>query len=174
VIPARTKPGPGSRSRRRDDVPVIGWREWLAVPTLGVDPIKAKIDTGARTSSIHAFDVRTFMDRGAPHVAFVLCPVQRRRRPAIPCVSEILDEREVTSSTGHRQQRYVIRVEIALGGIIWPIELTLADRDSMGFRMLLGREATRGRFLIDPGRSFIAGRGYADLATILNGKGKRK
>jgi len=174
VVSARTKPTAGFRAVRRDDVPVIGWREWLAVPTLDIDQIKAKVDTGARTSSIHAFDVRRFTDRGAPHVSFVVCPRQHRRRPAIQCVAQIRDERPVTSSTGHRQVRYVIRVDIALGGIIWPIELTLADRDSMGFRMLLGREATRGRFLIDSSRSFIAGRGYADLSTITLGKGTRK
>lgn len=154
-------------------MPVIGWREWLSVPTLQIDHIKAKVDTGARTSSIHAFDVRMFTDRGAPHVAFVVCPEQRRRRPAVDCAAEVYDQRMVKSSTGHWQRRYVIRVEIDLAGGVWPIELTLADRDSMGFRMLLGRQALRGRFLIDANRSFIAGRSYADVSTVTIGKGIR-
>ena len=152
------------RFRAVKSLPLIGWREWLAIPTLQVDRIKAKVDTGARTSSLHAAKIQTVMDRGGPHVAFVVHPEQRRRQPSIPCSAAIFDERSVTSSSGHREIRYVIQVEIALGGAIWPIEVTLTDRDSMGFRMLLGREALRKRVLIDAGRSFIAGRGQAEIA----------
>lgn len=163
-VPARR------RARRLDKLPTIGWREWLAVPTLGIPSIKAKIDTGARTSSLHAFNIRAFVERGAPHVAFVIHPLQRRRKPSVDCIARIHDERVVTSSSGHRELRYVIRADIALGEDTWPIELTLADRDTMGFRMLLGRQALRGRFLVDPGRSFIAGRDRAGAPT----KPKRK
>lgn len=145
---------------------VIGWREWLALPELGIEPIKAKIDTGAKTSSLHAFGQRRFMDRGAPHVAFIVHPAQRRQDRSIECVAEIIDERVIKSSTGHGQKRLVIRTGIELGGTSWPVELTLANRDTMGFRMLLGRAAIRGRFVIDPTRSFIAGRAFADLNNI--------
>lgn len=148
---------PAKRARKRAPLPVIGWREWVGLPGLGIEQIKAKIDTGARTSAIHAFDIREFSERGAPHIVFNLHPEQRRRRPAIECRAPVHDQRLVTSSTGHRQERYVIRVHIRVGAMTWPIELTLADRDSMGFRMLLGRQALRSRFLINPGRSFLAG-----------------
>lgn len=156
---------------QRDDMPVIGWREWLALPSLGIDPIKAKIDTGARTSSLHAFNLRPFDEDGVPHIAFTVHPVQHRRRPAIRCQAQIHDARLVKSSSGHREMRYVIRVPVELNGVLWPIEVTLANRDSMGFRMLLGREAVRGRFLIDPDRSYIAGSSFADLSTVSNKKG---
>lgn len=160
------------RVRHVGNVPVIGWREWLTVPALNIDRIKAKIDTGARTSSIHAYDVELCTVRGATHVSFVVCPEQRRRQPAIRCVSELIDERMVTSSSGHRERRYVVKVDVGLGGIVVPIELTLANRDTMGFRMLLGREAIRNRFLINPGRSHLAGRCHADISTIVARKGK--
>lgn len=149
--------------RRGKTLSVLGWREWLALPDLGVARIKAKIDSGARTSSIHAFDVRVFTERGAPHVAFVIRPHQRFRLPTVDCVAEIKDRRKVRSSSGHQEERYVIETTVDLAGLTWPIELTLADRDEMGFRMLLGREAIRNRFLIDPNRSFLAGRGQADV-----------
>ncbi len=131
------------------------------MPSLGIDRIKAKIDTGARTSSIHAFDVQTTFERGAPHVTFNVSPMQRRRKPVISCLAEIHDERVITSSSGHRQERYVIKVEIGFGTERWPIELTLANRDLMGFRMLLGREALRGRFLVNPSKSYILGKSRA-------------
>ena len=151
----RNRPQP---ERRHRDKTVIGWREWLSIPTLGIESIKAKVDTGARTSSIHAFDLKTFTDRGAPHASFVIQPLQRRRNPRVECIAEIFDERVIKSSTGHEQRRYVIRVDVGLAGQTWPIELTLANRDEMGFRLLLGRQAIRGRFLIDTARSFIADR----------------
>ncbi|HEX8402635.1 MAG TPA: RimK/LysX family protein [Allosphingosinicella sp.] len=137
-----------------DERPVIGWREWVKLPTLLKLPIKAKIDSGARTSSIHSFGTRRFFDGGAPHVEFLLHPLQRRALPEIVCVAPIKDERWVRSSNGDREERIVVETQARLGEISWPIELTLADRDVMGFRMLLGREAIRRRFLIDPGRSF--------------------
>jgi hypothetical protein len=134
--------------------PVIGWREWVLLPDLLDLPIKAKIDSGARTSAIHSFGTRRFSERGAPWVEFALHPVQRRRRPEIACTAAIKDERWVRSSNGEAEKRIVIETLARLGPVDWPIELTLTDRDVMGFRMLLGREAIRRRFLIDPGRSF--------------------
>ena len=137
-----------------DEHPVIGWREWVRLPGLLALPIKAKIDSGARTSSIHVFRTRRFTDGDAPYVEFVLHPLQRRATPEIVCVAPVKDERWVRSSNGEREHRIVIETAAKLGGVRWPIELTLADRDVMGFRMLLGREAIRRRFVIDPGRSF--------------------
>ena len=134
--------------------PVIGWREWVLLPDLLDLPIKAKIDNGARTSSLHSFGTRRFSDRGAPHVEFLLHPLQRRSQPEVTCTAAIKDERWVTSSNGESEKRIVIETLARLGPVDWTIELTLADRDVMGFRMLLGREAIRRRFLIDPGRSF--------------------
>lgn len=144
---------------------VIGWREWVTFPDLLAEPIKGKIDTGARTSAIHAFDIKTFTDRGAPHVSFELHPLQRRKKPSVSCVAEIRDEREIKSSSGHSHPRYVIEVNACLGGMTWPIEMTLADRELMGFRLLLGRQALQSRFLIDSNRSFIAGRSLAAVST---------
>ena len=134
--------------------PVIGWREWVLLPDLLDLPIKAKIDTGARTSSIHSFGTRRFFDGGAPHVEFLLHPIQRQALPEVACTAPIKDERMVRSSNGEAELRIVVETVARLGSVDWPIELTLATRDVMGFRMLLGREAIRQRFLIDPGRSF--------------------
>jgi hypothetical protein len=142
------------RASATDVRPVIGWREWVHLPDLLDWPIKAKIDTGARTSAIHSFGTRRFTERGAPWVEFLVHPVQRRRLPEIACVAAVSDERPVRSSSGEVGLRLVVETSIRIGDVKWPIELTLAGRDVMGFRMLLGREALRGRFLVDPGRSF--------------------
>lgn len=139
------------RKRRVKDVPVIGWREWLTLPGLDVDAIKAKIDTGARTSAIHAFRVRPFTERGVPWVSFVLRPRQRFRTPEIECRAPILEERKIRSSNGQQERRYVIETEAQLGNVTWTIEVSLADRDELGFRMLLGREA----ILIPPSIALI-------------------
>lgn len=143
--------------------PVIGWREWLSIPDLHIDRIKAKIDTGARTSAIHAYNIERFTERGVPQVSFLVHPLQRSQKQSVACVAEIRDERSVRSSSGHMQHRFVIEVNVGIGDRIWPIELTLADRDQLGFRMLLGRQALRDQFLIDPKRSFLAGRALADV-----------
>jgi hypothetical protein len=136
------------------DRAVIGWREWVHLPELLAVPIKAKVDTGARTSAIHSFGTRRFTERGAPWVEFLVHPVQRRNLPEIACVAPISDERPIRSSSGEVVVRLVVDTTARVGDVSWPIELTLAGRDVMGFRMLLGREALRGRFLVDPGRSF--------------------
>lgn len=138
---------------------VIGWREWVALPELGIDKIKVKIDTGARTSVIHAFEISPFEHNGQRYIRFSLHPVQHRRQPVVDCEAKVVDERTVTSSNGEREHRYVIETIVELGGDSWPIELTLSNRDEMGFRMLLGRAAVRKRFVIDPGGSFrLSGR----------------
>ena len=141
-----------------DPLLVIGWREWVALPMLHVPTIKAKIDTGARSSSIHAFDVETFFDSGQEYVRFSIHPAQNRDRPVIEAVAPILERRHVRSSNGEANERIVIRTDLRLLGETFPIDLTLANRDAMGFRMLVGREALRGRFLIDSDRSYLAGR----------------
>lgn len=144
-------PGPSQRS-------TIGWREWVGLPDLGVEPVKAKIDTGARTSSLHAFDLELTHRDGSDWVAFEVWPVQKSRRDRRRVSVPVLGFREVRSSNGEVQNRPVIRTRLELLGQCWPIEITLTNRDQMGFRMLLGRAALRRRFVIDPGRSFLGGR----------------
>jgi hypothetical protein len=136
---------------------VIGWREWVGLPDLGIRTIKAKIDTGARSSSLHAFGIQKFMHDGTAFVRFRVHPLQRDFGKEIKCEAEVLESRVIRSSTGHAQERTVIMTTIEIRGRSWPIELTLANRDEMGFRMLLGREGIRGRFLVDAGKSFYGG-----------------
>jgi len=136
---------------------VIGWREWVELPDLGIRKVKAKIDTGARSSSLHAFDVKTVERDGKQFAQFKVHPLQRNTKKTVTCEAEILEFRMVKSSTGHAQKRPVIVTTVEVLGEEWPIELTLANRDEMGFRMLLGREAVRGRFLVDAGISFYSG-----------------
>lgn len=133
----------------------IGWREWVALPELDISRIKAKVDTGARSSSLHAYDIEVFSRGRRDYVRFVVHPVQRETRTTLHCVAELHEHRHVKSSSGHREYRPIIRTLVELDGKRWPIDLTLTTRDSMGFRMLLGREAIRGRFLVDPGRSYL-------------------
>ena len=137
---------------------VAGWREWVAFPALGVPRIKAKLDTGARSSALHAFAIREFTENGRRLVAFEVHPVQRSARQSVEVVAELLDRRVVRPSSGVEQLRRVIATTLEIGGRRWPIELTLARRDAMGFRLLLGRQALRGRYLVDPGRSFLLGK----------------
>jgi hypothetical protein len=136
------------------DRPVIGWREWVALPDLGIPMIKAKVDTGARSSAIHVSELTTFHRRGVEMVRFVVQPAQRNPKPAVVAEARLLEWRRVRSSGGHASRRPVVRTTLELLGKRWKIELTLASRDAMGFRMLLGREAVRGRAVVDPGASF--------------------
>lgn len=136
---------------------VLGWREWVGLPRLGVESIKVKLDTGARTSSLHAFDLFRFDRDGKPMVRFEVHPRQRSSDGAVGVEAEVIDERWIRNSGGGRELRPVIETEIRIGDATWPIELTLTRRDQMGFRMLLGRQALRRRALVDPGRSFRAG-----------------
>ncbi len=132
----------------------LGWEEWLSLPGLGLPALKAKVDTGARTSALHAFDIEPFGPANAPHVRFTVHPIPGRMDLAIPCSAEVIDRREVTSSNGETEFRYVIRSELAIGHRRWPIELTLTDRGSMAYRMLLGRQALAEDVVIVPGESF--------------------
>lgn len=145
---------------RRDArvLPIIGWREWVRMPELGIDHIKAKVDTGARTSSLHAFDIHEFVRDGTPYVRFLIHPEQRRARPEIAAELPLLARRRVRDSGGKVELRPIVETQVELHGERWPIELTLTSRDAMGFRMLLGRQAIRGHFIVDPGASYYAGK----------------
>ena len=136
----------------------LGWREWVALPELGIDRVKAKIDTGARTSALHAYHLETYVDRGAEWVEFKLHPKQRDLELSVTCRAEVIDRRQVTDSGGHSEERPVIRSLLDLGGDRWPIEITLTSRENMLFRMLLGRTAMKGRALVNPGRSYLTGK----------------
>ena len=129
---------------------IIGSEEWCAFPELGVPAIKARVDSGAKTSSIHAFNIQVFRREGVQWVSFEIHPIQNNRRTVIRCERPVIDKRNVKSSSGISETRYVISAAVKLGELVWDIELTLANRDSMGFRMLLGREAMVERIMVDP------------------------
>jgi len=137
---------------------IIGRAEWFSFPTLGIPAIKARIDSGAKTSSIHAYHIKPFQRDGVDWVKFEVHPVQGNRRVVIDCESPIVDQRKVKSSSGTSEKRYVVRAPVTIGDRVWDIELTLTNRDSMGYRMLLGREAMIGRMMIDPEKSFCLGK----------------
>jgi hypothetical protein len=134
---------------------LIGWREWVGLPELGVAWVQAKVDTGARSSSLHAWDVR--IDEDVRVVRFAVHPFQQDDDFTVPVTADLVDVRDVRSSNGEVERRPIIATRAVIGGIVAPIELSLANRDEMGFRMLLGREALRRRFFVEPGRSFLGG-----------------
>ena len=140
--------------KRRKKLPIIGWREWISLPELGLDKIKAKVDTGARTSALHAFALRPFKEGNKDKIRFDIHPLQHDISAVVTCMADIIDRRWISDSGGHREERYVICTPIVLAGKTWPIEVTLTERDTMLFRMLLGRSAIRKRFIVNPGRSF--------------------
>lgn len=137
---------------------VAGWREWVRLPTLGVGPVKAKLDTGARTSALHAFDLTEFVRDDHAWVRFSVHPWQRSDDDAVDVECPVHDRRVVRSSTGHAQERIVVLTELELLGRTVATEVTLTRRDEMGFRMLVGREALRQGFLVDSGHSYLGGR----------------
>jgi hypothetical protein len=147
-----------TKERARVAKSVLGWRDWLSIPELGITRIKVKVDTGARSSSMHAEQIEVFERDGTRFVGFELehsaavILAGPRTRLELP----LFDLRWITSSNGNRQKRPIIRIAIDLGGQSWPVDMSLGPRGNMGFPMLLGREAVRRRFVVDPGRAFVA------------------
>ena len=140
------------------EVLTLGWREWVGLPALGIRQIKAKVDTGARTSALHAFQVRSFVESGRERVEFLMHPVQKDNDTVVTCVADVLDKRVVTDSGGHKEERFVIKTDLVIGKYSWPIEITLTSRDDMLFRMLLGRSAIKKLARVDPARSYLVGK----------------
>lgn len=130
----------------------VGWQEWCALPAFHIPAMKAKIDTGAKTSAIHAFDIKPFHYEGRLHVRFALCPLQANQDVLRVCSAEVIDQRFVMSSNGHKENRFVIQTSISMAEKTWDIELTLSDRDPLKFRLLLGRTALAERVVIDPSK----------------------
>lgn len=136
----------------------IGWREWVSLPDLGVEEIKAKIDTGADNSALHAFNIVRFERDGTSWVRFDLHPRQRKRTPVVPCEAEVVTERKVRNPGGRSEIRPVIRTRMVVAGVELDALVNLTTRDQMTFRLLLGRRTLRGGFVIDPSRSYTGTR----------------
>lgn len=137
---------------------LAGWREWVSLPQAGVPWIKAKLDTGARSSALHAFGLEEFDKDGATWVRYSVHPWQRSDADAVTVENRVQDVRTVRSSSGHVEDRYVVLLDLSLVGRVITAEVTLSRRDEMGFRMLVGREALRQGFAVDPSRSYLGGR----------------
>lgn len=148
--------------------PNLGWREWLALPALGIAAIKAKLDTGARSSALHVEALGTFREGGALHVRFDVRP-RRRSTRLITCCMPVLDRRMVTDSSGHRSERWFIETEVELAGRRFVTEINLTDRRAMLFPLLLGRSALSGRFGVDPAASYRGGK-PASKTTVTDGR----
>ena len=134
---------------------IVGWREWLSLPDLGIDKIKAKVDTGARTSCIHAFDIEEFSENGENWVKFTTQPLQDDVDTVVHCRAKVMERKYVTSSSGQRELRYFIETTLVVGSQSWPVRVTLSNRSTMKFRMLLGRTAMENRIVVDPALSHL-------------------
>lgn len=137
---------------------IIGWRERVSLPELGIDRITCKVDTGARSSSLHATNMETFVTEGRPMVRFDVQPYRKKPDIIVHCQAEVLDERVITDSGGHRESRFVILTPVIVGQQRYLIEITLTNRETMRYRMLLGRTGLSGRFLVDSSRSYLTGK----------------
>lgn len=144
-----------SRSKLQQIKTKVGWREWIALPDLGITAVKAKVDTGARSSALHTRYIEPYEEDGIAMVHFALCPHAGWPDHNVECHAEIFDQREVKDSSGNPEMRFFIRTPVMVGDHVWKVELSLTDRSSMRFRMLLGREAVRRRAVVDPGRSYL-------------------
>jgi len=136
----------------------LGWREWISFPDFNIHKIKAKIDTGARTSALHAFKVEAFLRDSKPWVRFAIHPIQGDTDTVVECETQVKDQRVVRDSGGHDELRYVIDAHIVIGDDLIHTEVTLTDRDTMMFRVLLGRTALRTRYVVHPGKSYMQGK----------------
>ena len=145
-------------SSKRDDRRTLGWREWIGFPELGIEQIKAKVDTGARTSCLHAFRVEPFERDGQQWVSFDIHPMQRSTEQFVRCEAPLIEKRAIKDSGGHEELRCVIETIVTIGDQRLVAELTLTDRDTMKFRALLGRTAIKGKYLVDSGRSYLCGK----------------
>lgn len=141
----------------RSDSKIIGWREWVGLPLLGIDALKAKIDTGAKTSTLHAFDIELLKQKDQTLVRFKVHPLQDDLKYEVTCLAPLVDRREITDSGGHKEERIVIRTTLVIAGIKRKIDVTLTNRQKMKYRMLIGRSALKS-FYIDPSQSFLCGR----------------
>jgi len=153
---------------------IVGSSEWLSLPVLNVPAIRARVDSGAKTSSLHAFNIQPFKREGESWVSFEVHPIQKNRKTTVRCEAKVLDRRIIKSSNGEREKRFVITTPLELTGRRFEIEITLTNRDSMGFRMLLGREAMRGRILVDPSETLIHGDHTRDDIRKIYGIQKKK
>ncbi len=149
---AATQPEPGDDQRL-----CLGWREWVGLPELDIPRIKAKVDTGARTSCLHTYRTEPYTVDGERRVRFWVHPEQNNLHASVECDAAVIDERSVTDSGGHTELRLVIATTLLIGQETWPVEMTLTNRDSMRFRMLIGRTAMTGRCIVSPESSYLAG-----------------
>ena len=151
---ARRRPKSAARTPKR----VVGWCERVGFPALGIEAIKAKIDTGARTSALHAYDLEPFSKDGQPWIRFTVHPDGTDAKLTQACLARVVAQRMVADTSGRRERRYIIETTLCIGDVLWPIEISLTQRSYMRFDCLIGRTAVRGHFVVDPGRSYVAGR----------------